>query len=226
VFLILSAQNDQKDPNVLKDLSVLVDLNALKDPKDLRDLNVQSVQNTPNIIVDQKFLSMVDATTGTNMVKQLNSDIFKAPINILVHQCNCFHTMGGGIAAKIKEKFPEAYTADQKTLQGDKLKMGTYSVASVKKPQPYIKYIVNLYGQYFIGNDVRQTDYEAVYRGLDLLKYNLTKNKMNSLIIGFPHGFGCGLGGGNWNIIEVMIQEIFDNYKTDVLICKLPSKEN
>jgi O-acetyl-ADP-ribose deacetylase (regulator of RNase III) len=29
--------------------------------------------------------------------------------DVIVHGCNCFKTMGGGIAAQIKRVFPKAY---------------------------------------------------------------------------------------------------------------------
>lgn len=153
------------------------------------------------------------------MVKVIEKDIFEAPIDILVHQANCFHTMGGGIAAVIKEKYPQAYEADLKTPYGDVSKLGTYSVAKLRVG-PYLKYIVNLYSQFNFDSKSRQTDYEHFYSGLLRLKTNLVIKHQDSLKIGIPYGVGCGLGGGNWRIIQTMIEEVFADYPSDVLICK------
>ena len=49
--------------------------------------------------------------------------------NIITHGCNCFCTMGSGIAPQIAEAFPEAYDADQKTVKGDIRKLGGFSEA-------------------------------------------------------------------------------------------------
>ena len=40
--------------------------------------------------------------------------------DIIVHGCNCFHNMGGGIAKQIKQVFPAAYLEDKKSRFGDK----------------------------------------------------------------------------------------------------------
>ena len=41
----------------------------------------------------------------------LNS--FEKDFNVILHGCNCFSTMGAGIAKQIAEKYPEAYRADK-----------------------------------------------------------------------------------------------------------------
>ena len=42
--------------------------------------------------------------------------------DIVIHGCNCFCSMGAGIAKTIRDNFPEAYQADLKTGMGDKKK--------------------------------------------------------------------------------------------------------
>ena len=49
--------------------------------------------------------------------------------DIIIHGCNCLHTMGAGIAKYIKQDFPEAFQADKKTKYADKQKLGTFSEA-------------------------------------------------------------------------------------------------
>ena len=53
--------------------------------------------------------------------------------DVIIHGCNCFCTMGAGIAKTIKEEFPEAYQADLATNNGDKSKLGEISVAKVNE---------------------------------------------------------------------------------------------
>lgn len=160
------------------------------------------------------------------MIKEIDSDIFEAPIDILVHQANCFTTMGSGIAKEIKARFPEAYRADLATSKGDINKLGTYSrakVANIKYPQ--IKYIVNLYGQFEFGTDKQQTDYVAVKTGLIALATNLKLANLDFLTIGIPYKMSCGLAGGSWVAVWTIIQLVFEYYKGDVLICKMPDKD-
>ena len=39
-------------------------------------------------------------------------------------------------------------------------------------------------------------------------------------IVYIPYKIGCGLAGGNWNIVEKMIYEVFDNTNVTCFICK------
>lgn len=48
--------------------------------------------------------------------------------DVIVHGCNCFCTMGAGIALQIKHHFPEAYYADcDYSKKGDKKNLGFFS---------------------------------------------------------------------------------------------------
>lgn len=51
--------------------------------------------------------------------------------DVIIHGCNCFNTMGAGIANSIRHKFPAAYHADCQTRKGNPDKMGTYTSADV-----------------------------------------------------------------------------------------------
>jgi len=42
------------------------------------------------------------------------------------------------------------------------------------------------------------------------------------MVIGMPYKIGCGLGGGDWNVVETMIKELFENNDDfRLIICKL-----
>nr|WP_314489284.1 macro domain-containing protein [uncultured Kingella sp.] len=50
--------------------------------------------------------------------------------DVIIHGCNCRHTMGAGIAKQIKAQFPAAYAADCATPKGAS-KLGQISSATV-----------------------------------------------------------------------------------------------
>jgi O-acetyl-ADP-ribose deacetylase (regulator of RNase III) len=157
------------------------------------------------------------------MVKQYDGDIFDAPIDVLIHQANCFCTFGSGIAKTIKDLYPEAYEADCKTAKGDTKKLGTYSSVRAKsQPDRRISFIVNLYSQHGFSDGNRATTYDAMVNGLTLLKNNIIAKKQENLVLGVPYKIGCGLGGGNWTIVEAILKAIFEDSKIKVLICKHP----
>lgn len=137
-------------------------------------------------------------------------------VNVMVHQANCFCTMGSGIARQIRERFPEAYEADCKTERGDKNKLGKFSHCVIKG-----KVIINLYSQYEFGNPARNTDYNALYDGLTLIRDKLTK----PYNIGVPYKIGCKLGGGDWIVVKAILLAVFEKSIHNLYIVKLPGDE-
>ena len=153
------------------------------------------------------------------MIINIQSNIFDTEADGIIHQCNCFHTMGGGIAKAIRAKYPEAYDADLQTKYGDYNKLGTYSIAQTSDG----KYIYNMYSQYHYGSmgnlpGERQTNYESMYSGLFYIKNHAKKNNLESLAV--PHGIGCGLARGSWNIVHEIIKDIFQDDNITLYIHK------
>jgi len=121
--------------------------------------------------------------------------------DVIIHGCNCFHTMGAGIALQIKRKYPTAYEADCiLTNKGDRSKLGNYTwqrVQSIKTGKEFI--IINAYTQFNYGSNT--LDYEAVE-----LVFSKIANAFPTERIGYPK-IGAGLAGGNWNKIQKTINE-------------------
>jgi O-acetyl-ADP-ribose deacetylase (regulator of RNase III) len=120
--------------------------------------------------------------------------------DVIIHGCNCYCTMGAGIAKAIKLEFPEAYEADCKTEKGNKSKPGSYSSATINKENHQIT-VVNAYTQYNYKGKGVKADYEAV-RSV----FKLIKNDFSGKRIGYPK-IGAGLAGGDWNIISKIIDD-------------------
>ena len=59
------------------------------------------------------------------------SDIDETKRTVVLHGCNCFHTMGAGIALYLRRMIPEVAEVDAGTVYGDKNKLGTCSVANI-----------------------------------------------------------------------------------------------
>jgi O-acetyl-ADP-ribose deacetylase (regulator of RNase III) len=137
-------------------------------------------------------------------MKILKGDLIQFAVeghfDVIIHGCNCFGTMGAGIAAQIKKHFPAAYRADLDTPVGDKAKLGTYSTAVAEKNGHKI-IIVNAYTQYDFSGRGRLTDYGAIKR-----VFSKIKNEFSGKKIAYPR-IGAGLGRGDWSIIS----DIIDN---------------
>ena len=116
--------------------------------------------------------------------------------DIILHGCNCYNTMGAGIAAQIAQQFPDARLADDETVRGDVGKLGSYTIGMSGR-----LVILNCYTQYGIsstGADV--FEYTAFERVLDKIQYRFGKWR-----IGLPL-IGMGLAGGDEGRIVPMIE--------------------
>jgi O-acetyl-ADP-ribose deacetylase (regulator of RNase III) len=128
--------------------------------------------------------------------------------------------MGSGIAKSIKDKFPEVYEEDKKTVSGDIRKLGTFNFTKVHSTEnSKLKYICNLYGQYRYGRDKRYTSYDALDEAFFALN-QLASSKPNIPILAIPYKMGCANGGGSWPVVYSILTDIFDKSPVNLLICK------
>ena len=123
--------------------------------------------------------------------------------DVIVHGCNCFNTMGAGIARSIAIAFPEAAQADSETKRGDKNKLGLFSSATHNRVidgeiKPLT--VVNAYTPYDFGGGKDRFEYEHFKTFLKSMKA-LYQHEA----IGFPL-IGCGLAGGNKQEILRLMQ--------------------
>lgn len=132
--------------------------------------------------------------------------------DVIIHGCNCFNTMGAGIAAQIKKHFPLAEMTDKMTFRGDKTKLGTYT-KSVTLCKSGKVTVVNAYTQYKhwhtkeekeSGNPPVLADYEAIEKVFTQIKKDFSGKK-----IAYPM-IGAGLAGGDWNIISKIIDKCLE----------------
>lgn len=148
------------------------------------------------------------------MITEVNASLLEYPLDGFIHQANCFHVMGGGIALYIREKYPELYKADlAHGKRGDSSRLGKFSTVKCHDD----KQGYNMYGQYNLGMWARQTDYEAVYKGLSAIRDHAIE--CNVLRLGLPKNMGCVLGGGSWRVVRAIIDDIFETSPIELFIC-------
>jgi len=144
------------------------------------------------------------------MLKYIKGDIInlieQQACDIVVHGCNCFHTMGAGIAKSLKDKFPGVYQADLQTVFGDEYKLGTYS-----RYQHGSVLILNMYTQYSTYSPYGPpVSYIAIEKGFAAMDAEF---KDKAVMI--PK-IGAGLAGGDWDKIAKIISKCSNNTITVV----------
>lgn len=136
----------------------------------------------------------------------MSGDLIKLAMDgefdVIIHGCNCFCTMGAGIARSIKTQFPEAFQADLTTKKGDRSKLGDFSQATfVKNGHDII--VINAYTQFHYSGKEVLADYDAIRNVFKKLKSQFPGKRF-----GFPL-IGAGLAGGDWQVIsEIIDQEL------------------
>lgn len=125
--------------------------------------------------------------------------------DVIVHGCNCFCSMGRGIAKSVREQFPLAFEADLKTQKADRSKMGSCSYATFQFENQELT-VINAYTQYHWNGDGVEVlaDYDAIRRCMQWIKVNFSGKR-----IGVPK-IGAGLARGDWGIISKILDEELD----------------
>ena len=153
--------------------------------------------------------------------KEIKGDLIKlaqrASFDVIAHGCNCFCQMGAGIAPQMAKAFscndPEKYHGESISFpdkRGDMAKLGNiesyaWFVFDEEGNRKRLE-VVNAYTQYKYGRnhkdgDKNPVDYAAIEMCMKKMNYRF-KGKH----IGLPK-IGAGLGGGNANIIQRIIEE-------------------
>lgn len=137
-------------------------------------------------------------------MKEIEGDLLKLAndgvFDVIVHGCNCFCTMGAGIAKAIRDVFPAAYEADSETGKGSRDKLGTYSSAEVSLDTGTLT-VINAYTQFNYRGSGIKADYDAIRNVFRRIKVDFPGQR-----IGYPM-IGAGLAGGDWPTIKAIIDE-------------------
>ncbi len=118
---------------------------------------------------------------------------------IICHQVNSEGVMGAGLALSIKNKYPVVYKEYMEVYNTGQWRTGRVSYTEVADGL----FVANLCAQGMYGYGGRFTDYEALEQCIESVK-----GFAPELPIYFPYGIGCGLAGGDWEIVSEMIEKI------------------
>jgi len=101
--------------------------------------------------------------------------------------------MGAGLARQIALAYPKVEAIYQRNTP----KLGQVQTVQVG---PHT-WIANICAQAQVGHQQRQTDYVALYLALVTLNHEALGQ------VYLPYRLGCGLAGGDWNIVKTIIAE-------------------
>lgn len=131
------------------------------------------------------------------MIKESIGDVLQAPEEIIAHQTNCKGVMGAGVALQIRNKLLRK--VDYDSYHNLCLECGNTLLGSVQFLHTQSgKIIANVFGEDIPTGQGLDTNYDALKEGLKFVEeYARICNKN----IAIPGLMGCGLAGGDWNIV-------------------------
>jgi O-acetyl-ADP-ribose deacetylase (regulator of RNase III) len=157
-------------------------------------------------------------------------DALSGKFDAIAHGCNCFCTMGAGIALPMREKFyADTARLEQKMFRGDINKLGcidfinvvvdpTEGIARVGMAAELwsdewthgkIVSVINAYTQYQLGKDAR---YDALSTCLSKINHVFRNKK-----VGIPR-IGCQIGGLDWTVVKPLIERKLTDVDVTVVI--------
>ena len=160
------------------------------------------------------------------MVKHVKGNLLDSNCDYICHQVNCQGVMASGIAKQIRERWPWVFASYRRYC--DRYKedgtspLGEIWGVDIERDSRGPQWVINMFSQDKFGYDgSRFTSYDAFEQCLTKMRSRLHRD----CTIGFPKNIGCGLGGGNWNIVLAMIEEILGDTH-DVYIYEYDPKED
>ena len=147
-----------------------------------------------------------------------HSNLLEVKSGIICHQVNCIGVMGAGVALQIRNKWPEVfkkYKEDCGHFMTSPEKLLGHVLDVMVEPTIIV---ANCYGQVFPSCAGNMTDYPSWDVMLEKLR---DLGSYFSLDLHFPYKMGCGLAGGDWNIMYKKIERMFGDAKAKAFIHKL-----
>lgn len=137
-------------------------------------------------------------------LKVINGDITEVTNGYIIHQVNDKGVMGAGVALAIRNKFPAHYDDYKTTQRIVGLNLGDLINTNINNDLNVIGFI-SQNGLKSVFNR-KPTNYDAFYNCLLQLKEIHAKDSESKFYM--PFKIGCCNGGGDWETISKMIEEI------------------
>ena len=152
-----------------------------------------------------------------------DGDVLKSGADVIAHQVNCQGVMGGGIAKQIRELYPHVYDEYRDMCKQSRDGYDLLGISHwVQIDDDH--YIVNMFGQHGYGRNDCYTIYPAFKVALMhtvLICERLAAQTNSKVRLALPWNIGCGLAGGDWNVVYKIIADIADGTDVSVELWKI-----
>lgn len=136
--------------------------------------------------------------------------------SVICHCCNALGAWGKGFVVPLGKKYPIAREKYLEFIKNTPKENRLGSVSFAKVNDNII--VANIIGQYYTypKDGKIPLDYEALEKGFKFI-INIFKMHKMPLTIHMPK-IGCGLAGGDWNVVEKIIKNTFIKEEIEVYV--------
>lgn len=146
----------------------------------------------------------------------IKGNVLDAGTTYIVHQVNCQGVMGAGLAKQIKERYPNVFKMYRNMCilyaQRKSDLLGTAQIIPCDGSNS--QFIVNVFAQVDYGRSGLYTNYDAFRVAMEHLAITMAQNP--TATVAFPYMIGCGLAGGDWNIISRIIEDVLPGERVKI----------
>ena len=142
----------------------------------------------------------------------INGNITDVTFGFVCHQVNCQGVMGAGVALAIRKKWLAAYSKYKWAYTNCELKLGNVIFVKIQTGLC----VAHICGQDRYGRVGVYTNYEALHKAIRYISETRTivnKDTGVTYPVYFPNRMGCGLAGGDWNIVIRIIGKYIPDAK-------------
>ena len=187
--------------------------NMITDAKQVMQLLGCDAATYADILNNYENYSKLYKKTVDNVATNIQVEIgnlLTSKTDVIGHQTNC-KGIAGGLAGDVFKQHPECYEPYLQCCKVNK-PLGTAQLLKMNDG----RVLANIFGQNEAG---AATDYKMVLSALKDLKKQMDSLGLKSRSL--PYGMGAGIGGGDWNEIFGLIEEVFGPTLIKVVLCKL-----
>ena len=166
------------------------------------------------------------------MIIEKSGDVLRSNALIIAHQVNCTGVMGAGIANQIRSRMlTNKSFLKYKYLCKEK---GLYLLGScllLPRKDKEGRYIANLFGENIPTGKKLDTEYKFLFKSFQDLRRKILLieeiSPSSRITIAIPAYLGCGLAGGDWEIVfSRILLPLFQNSEETLIIHYLPESAN
>lgn len=131
------------------------------------------------------------------------------PNSAFAHGCNCFNTMGKGMAVEVRTTCPDMYYVDCQTKKGDRNKLGSFTYAKIGDEN---QLGFNLYSQFTYWDTKDMFCAKSFKKGIESIIVFCIENKIEHLYLPY---IGCGLANYNVASFEQAVSNIYSKIQKE-----------